>query len=215
MWRRISLVFVSFLVAGCFTTRRVDPTLKNAVEQQNATQLADALEQLIEDGRDTRSDREYAHYKVQAWRDGTAAYSFARALISARLAEQRGVTGLEQLKEAERYALRSISISPSFSNGAARRLLGTLYVMAGQHTRQGDSEAGLAMLEDLTQQFPDNVPNHLRLAEAYIVLGDVESSLEPLCRALVGRDALKGSERDLLVRLVAEAGGDESMSCGE
>ena len=201
------------LLAGCFATRRVDSTLKTAVAHQDATQLADALEQLIEEGRDTRSDREYAHYKIQAWRDGTAAYSFARALIAARLAEQRGVTGLEQVKEAERYALRSISISPTYSEGAARRLLGSLYVMAGQYTRQGDSEAGLAMLEDLAGQFPDNPRNHLRLAEAYIVLGDVESSIDPLCQTRGGEDSLKGSERDLLIRLVAEVGGDESLQC--
>ena len=207
-------MLIAFLLTGCFATQRVDSTLKNAVANQDATELADALEQLIEDDRDTRSDREYAHYKIQAWRDGTAAYSFARALIAARLAEQRGVTGLEQVKEAERYALRSISIAPTFSDGAARRLLGSLYVMAGQYTRQGDSEAGLAMLEDLAAQFPDSVRNHLRLAEAYIVLGDVESSLEPLCRARAGEASLKGSERELLVRLIADAGGEASWSCG-
>lgn len=207
-------VIGSLLLAGCFATRQVDPTLKTAVSEQDPMQLVDALELLIEEDRDSRSDREYAHYKIQAWQDGTAAYSFARAMIAARLAEQRGVTGLEQVKEAERYALRSISISPTFMDGAARRLLGSLYVMAGQYTRQGDSEVGLAMLEDLSSQFPEEPRNQLRLAEAYVVLGDVESAVAPLCRARTGTGGLKGSERELLTRLIAEAGGDESLSCG-
>ena len=70
------------------------------------------------------------------------------------------------------------------------------------------------MLEDLSAQFSEDPRNHLRLAEAYLVLGDVESAVTPLCRAQTGTASLKGSERELLTRLVAEAGGDEALSCG-
>lgn len=208
------MLLVCLLLTGCFSTRNVDASLQRAVDQQDALALADALETLIERGEDTRSDREYAHFKVQAWSDGTAAYNYARAMLAARLAEQRGIAGLEQVKDAEKYALRSISISPTFQDGAARRLLGSLYVMAGQYTRHGDSEAGLAMLQDLAAQFPDDSRNQLRLAEAFIVLGDVEMAVEPLCEARAREDgALRVSEEALLVRLIAEAGGEEMLEC--
>ena len=62
------------------------------------------------------------------------------------------------------------------------------------------------MLEDLVEQYPTDGRNHLRLAEALISLGDVESAVEPLCQAR-GLDAqFKVSERELLGRLEAEAG---------
>ena len=193
----------------------MDASLKSAVQSQDAIAVATALEELIEAGEDTRSDREYAYYKLQAFNDGTAGYSYARALVAARLAERRGVAGLEQVKEAEAYAMRSISISPTYRDGDARRLLASLYVMAGSYTRHGDSEAGLAMLEDLVEQYPTDGRNHLRLAEALISLGDVESAVEPLCQAR-GLDAqFKVSERELLGRLEAEAGGEDTLGCSD
>ena len=52
-------------------------------------------------------------------------------------------------------------------------MLGTLYVIApGALVKHGDSERGLELLEGLVSEHPEIVENHLRLAEAYIALGD-------------------------------------------
>ena len=60
----------------------------------------------------------------------TAAYAFARAAVTGRLVQQRGLRGASLVGEVERWALRSRELDPDFRDGAATRLLGTLYVIA-------------------------------------------------------------------------------------
>ena len=114
--------------------------------------------------------------------------------------------------DADIYVIDTQSLEP-VSGGAAQRLLGTMYVMAGKHTEHGDSERGLELLEALAERHPEDPVNHVRLGEAYVSLGDPEGAFEPLCRALDGRDELPAEERRLLDQLVADLGGVEVLAC--
>ena len=76
----------------------------------------------------------------------------------------------------------------------------------------GDSEQGLELLEQLVQEHPDVAENQLRLAEAYIALGDPEPAAPHLCVCLAQRAALRRDDQQLLDQLVATAG---TPDCGE
>ena len=52
---------------------------------------------------------------------------------------------------------------------------------------------------------PDELENHLRLAEAYLALGDPEPATTSLCRCRDAREALRRDERVLLDRLLEQA----------
>ncbi len=196
------------LLSGCASPPAVvNPELLTPAEQGDALATADALEALIERGADTLADREYAYAAVQQGEQDTAAYAFARAAVTGRLVQQRGLPGAKLVGEVEHWALRSRELDPGFRDGAATRLLGTLYVIApAAFLDRGDSEYGLELLEQLTQERPDMVENQLRLAEAYISLGDPEPATPHLCACLERRDALRRDDRELLARLVATAG---------
>ena len=115
----------------------------------------------------------------------------------------------------ERWALRSRTLDPDFRDGAATRLLGTLYVAApASFLEHGDSEQGIEMLEQLVQEHPDAVENHLRLAEAYIALSDPEPAAPHLCVCLAQRAALRRDDQQLLDQLVATAGTPDCESPG-
>jgi hypothetical protein len=178
-------------------------------------ELHDALEAKIADGTATERDRQQAHASIQAIADdGTAEYAFVRAALAGRLAQERGLAAIGLVKEVETWAMRSIERDPAYRRGEARRMLGTLYVLASKHVEHGDSEEGLTLLEDLVAEYPDDVVNHLRLGEGYVALGDPEGGFEALCRAHAGRSALSREEVELLNGLIEDAGGMEALGCG-
>jgi FimV-like protein len=107
--------------------------------------------------------------------------------------------------EAEKYARMSREMDPNFRDGAATRMLGSLYVLApADMVKHGDSEDGISMLEELAKQRPEVPQNQLRLAEAYIALGDKDSARDPLCKAVAMRGSFRRDDQVLLDKLVDE-----------
>jgi len=132
---------------------------------------------------------------------------FARAAVTGRLVQQKGLLAAHLVPEIERCARRSRDLDPDFRGGAATRLLGTMYVMAPAVLLQhGNSEEGLLLLEGLVQTHPTVPENHLRLAEAYIALGDPAPAAPHLCRCLADKAALRPDDQRLLQQLVDNAG---------
>jgi hypothetical protein len=116
--------------------------------------------------------------------------------------------------EMEKWTRYSLKLDAKFRDGVARRMLGTLYVLApASMLSGGDSEAGLELLEDQLARYPQDISNHLRLAEAYLALDDPEPASQPLCVCITKRDQLRPSERRLLERLIEVAGGREQLVC--
>jgi len=205
---RAAFVLALCLAAACATRRGpVHEELRSAAERNDALATADALEALIAQGADTPADREFAYDAVRAREEDTAAYAFARATVTGRLVQQRGLLGGNLVADIERWALRSRELDPDFRDGAATRLLGTLYVLApAALLEHGDSEHGLALLEEIQQRHPNSLENHLRLAEAYISLGDPAPAEPHLCACIVGRASLRRDDQQLLDQLLATAG---------
>jgi hypothetical protein len=185
----------------------VDPELHAAAQQGDALAMSDALEALIESGAATPADREFAYLAVSNVAGATAAESFARAAVTGRLVQQRGLRGAPLIGEVERWALRSRTLDPGFRNGAATRLLGTLYVIApGALVKHGDSERGIELLEGLVSEHPEIVENQLRLAEAYIALGDPDPAGPSLCVCIAQRAELRRDDQQLLDQLLGTTG---------
>ena len=191
------------------------PVFAAAIEARDAIGVYEALEGLIAAEKDSRDDRQLAYDAILGWDDGSAAYAFARAALAGRLVEKRGLQASDLVAEVEAYALRCRAQEPDFREGAATRMLGTLYVLApGRFLKQGDSEKGLEILEGEVAAHPERVVGRLRLAEAYIALGEVDPALPHLCAAIAGEAQLGAEERRLLRRLIADAGGDAALGCG-
>jgi hypothetical protein len=196
------------LSAACASRRAVvHPELSAAGDRQDDLALSDALEALIGARKDTPADRQYAYETIRRHEVDTAPALFARALVTGRLVQQKGLLAANLIPEIERSALRSRDLDPGFRNGAAARLLGTLYVMAPAVLLQhGDSETGIELLEDLVQTHPEDLENHLRLAEAYIALNDVAPAGPHLCRCVANKAALGPDDQALLRQLLDGAG---------
>lgn len=189
------------------STAGISPALVTAHEQRDALAVADALEDLISEGNDRAEDRQYAYNVVRAKPVDTAEYTYARAVVTGRLVQQRGLLGADLVGEVEHYARRSRELNPNFRTGAATRMLGTLYVIAPPALlRHGDSETGLELLEGLAQAHPEVIENHLRVGEAYIALGDPEPSKEHLCRCQAEQARMRRDDRMLLAQLMKDAG---------
>lgn len=197
------------LTAGCwsFATGPTHVSMMEIAAKGDALAISDALEQLIAEGKDSVADRELALNAVRAKEEQTAAYAFARAAITGRVVQSRGLTGAGLVAEVEKWALLSRKLDPSFRNGAATRLLGTLYVMAPSGwLEHGDSEQGLELLEGLRKAHPEQLENHLRVAEAYIALGDAPSAIPSLCICRARRSELRRDDQLLLDHLFSDAG---------
>jgi hypothetical protein len=195
-----------FAVA-CATGAPVSPALELAAERRDPLAVADTLEALIAEDEDSPADREYAYTAVTRGEEDTAAYAFARAIVTGRLVQQRGLLGASLVDDVEDWALRSRELDPAFRDGAATRLLGTLWVLApASLLSYGDSERGLELLDSLVRDYPGGIQNHLRLAEAYIALHDPEPAEPHLCVCLANRAALRRDEQQLLDQLVIVAG---------
>lgn len=168
--------------------------------------VADALEGLIASGADTPGDRRYAYERVSTREAKSAEDALARAIVAGRLAQVSGLGAPGLVAEVERYAGLSASLDDSLRSGAAKRLLGTLYVMApASLLEHGDSEAGLALLQGVVERWPNHAGNHLRLAEAYVALGDPDPARPHLCFGAAHRSELRADERKLLDELYAQA----------
>jgi hypothetical protein len=197
------------LSAACwpFATGPTHGAITDIVQKGDALAISDALESLVAEGKDSPADRELALDTVRLHEQQTAAYAFARAAIAGRVVQSRGLTGAGIVSEVERWALLSKKLDPNFRNGAAGRLLGTLYVMApAGWLEHGDSEQGLTLLEDLVKAHPEQLENHLRLAEAYLALGDAAPATPYLCRCHARRGELRRDDQLLLDHLFADAG---------
>jgi len=210
----VAALFALAVLAGCTAARPVRPAhpeLVALVEDGDALALSDALEALIAAGLATLADRQYAWAIVRTQHADTAAAAFARAAITGRVVQEQGLRAAKLVADVEEYARRSRALDPHFRDGAATRLLGTLYVIApATLLDHGDSETGLQLLEQLTAQHPDVPENHLRLAEAYVTLRDHDPARPHLCFCLARRTALRPDEQALLRGLIEEAG---SLTC--
>ncbi|HVN83251.1 MAG TPA: tetratricopeptide repeat protein [Candidatus Binatia bacterium] len=207
-WMRpyaLLLVATVFSIAGCAPRKPAHHEL--IVADGDILALSDSLEALIGDGRDTPADREYAYEIAHRRTDDTASVQFARAAITGRLVQQKGLLAADLVSDIERSARRSRELDPNFRNGAATRLLGTLYVMAPAPLLQhGDSETGVELLEGLAEARPDVPENRLRLAEAYIALSDPDPARSHLCFCLEHIGALRRDDQQLLAQLIANVG---------
>lgn len=210
---RLRLTVLALAAAGfssaCwpFATGPTHVSITEVAAKGDALAVCDALEALIAEGKDSPADRELALKAVRVHEEQTAAYAFARAAVTGRVVQSRGLTGAGLVSDVEKWALLSKKLDPGFRNGAAARLLGTLYVMApAGWLEHGDSEQGLELLEGLVKEHPEQLENHLRLAEAYIALGDPAPATPYLCRCLARRVDLRRDEQQLLDHLFADAG---------
>jgi hypothetical protein len=215
---RLALVLLSCTAVSCAMVRSgaVHRELESAVATNDELAISDALENLIATGADTPADRQLAYDSICNDDADTAPATFARAAVTGRLVQQRGLLGADLVDDVERSAMRSRELDPDFRAGAATRLLGTLYVIAPAiYLEHGDSERGLELLEGLVEARPDIPENHLRLAEAYIALRDPTPAQPHLCRALEARDALRRDDQVLLDRLVESVGGADCGSVND
>jgi tetratricopeptide (TPR) repeat protein len=205
---------LGLLGMACKPSGSVDPSIAQA-DPADPVALYELLEQRIAAGTDSEADRNAALEQLRAIPDDeTAASAYVRAAVVGRVAEGRGLKALELLEEMQTWALLSIERDPNYRDMAATRMLGTLYVLAGQHLADGDSEQGLELLEDVVDAHPDAPTNHLRLAEGYIALGDPEPAYPSLCLAQSRRAQLSGEEQRLLDGLLKDIG-DAELGCAE
>jgi hypothetical protein len=204
---RLVALASAWLALDCAMVRGpVSPRLEAAAESGDALAVSDALEALIAAGEDTPADRECAYQAVTRHEEETAAYAFARATVAGRLVQKRGLLAANLVGQVEDWAMRSRELDPGFRDGAATRLLGTLWVLApASLLDHGDSERGLHLLEGLVRKYPDSAHDHLRLAEAYIALHDPEPAESHLCFCLANEAALRPDEQKLLHQLLVLA----------
>jgi hypothetical protein len=207
-----ALVSLAGACSGAIAPLR--PELQLAADRRDALALSDELERLIDLQKATEDDREAAYHAVKQWEEKTAAYAFARAALAGRLAQVRGLSAIGLVAEAERYARLSMKLDAGFRDGAATRMLGTMYVLApAALLEHGDSETGLELLEQLVDDRPDLLDNHLRVAEAYVALGDPDPAFEHLCRCQAERAKLRADAQRLLDKLIEDAGGLAELGC--
>ena len=205
----VLVVVAATLATGCWAPHVGPPqdAMAAVAATGDALAISDALEKLVAEGKDTQADREFAMKAIRARPENTAAYAFARAAVTGRVVQSRGLGGAGLVSDVEHWAELSRKLDPNFREGAATRALGTLYVMAPSGwLEHGDSEQGLEMLEGLVKAHPNTLENHLRLAEAYVALGDPGSAKPYLCHCLTHKAQLRRDDQQLLDHLVSDAG---------
>jgi hypothetical protein len=201
-------------LSGCLVAH-LRPPLRAAAVKHDAVALMDALERIIDRREATTQDREGAYAAVRQWTADTPGYALARAVLAGRVAQIRGVTAVTLVRQVEKWARLSMELDPGYRNGHARRVLGTLYVLApASLVAHGDSEVGIELLEEQRSAHPTEPSNHLRLAEAFLALDDPEPAAAHLCFCIEKQAALRPSDRRLLKRLIDVAGGTAELDCG-
>src|SRR4051794_6559798 len=79
-------------LAGCWgIPAPVHSQLVAAVQRSDALAISDALEALIAEGTVTSTDRNFALEKIREHEENTVAYAFARAAITGRVVQHRGL----------------------------------------------------------------------------------------------------------------------------
>lgn len=190
------------------------PELHEAAQSRDLNAIYETLESLIDERKATERDRAFAYQEArQVGDDGSAEWAFLQASIIGRYAETRGLKALALVREVEKLAKLSLERDADFRGHAAQRMLGSLYVMAGDHLEGSDSEIGLEMLEDLVDRDPEDPLHQLRLAQGYVFLGDPDPAMEFLCFVDTKRDALRPDEQRVLDRLFTDVGGRELAGC--
>lgn len=206
--RRVLLGLALAGLSACAVLRPAGyADFKAAVSGGRAIDIYDTLEALIAEDDDTRRDRKDAFRAVRNRNEDTAEFQFAWAAIAGRIVQQRGLLAVNLVPEIEDHARRSVELDPTFRNGAATRLLGTMYVIApSTFVEHGNSELGLEMLEGLVAEYPDDPENRLRTAEAYIALNDPEPAGPHLCACIAVKETMRKDDQKLLENLIADAG---------
>jgi hypothetical protein len=206
----LPLPLILLLLSGCGTPPPKTPVpapLEAAIEAHDAVAIADALDALIGEGQDSGRDRQLAYDRVHEKEEPTAAYAYARAMVTGRLVQTKGLMAALLVREMEAWAEKSRALDPAFRDGAASRMLGSLYVLAPSSLlAHGDSEKGLEILEKTRKDHPGALENHLRYAEALIALGDAGPATEPLCKCLAEKAKLRKDDQRLLDKLFQDAG---------
>jgi hypothetical protein len=211
----LAVTLTVFALAGCGPLKGLRVPFPTMGPEVDCLVVYDELEALIENGTDTPAVRERAYERVRKSPCDTAGGAFGRAAITGRFVQQKGLLAANLVRDVEFYARRSRDLEPAFRDFAATRMLGTLYVLApAALLKHGDSEIGLEMLETLTREHPDVPENHLRLAEAYISLGDGASARPHVCQVLAARANLRRDQQALLAQLFAQlTAGGKSLGC--
>jgi tetratricopeptide (TPR) repeat protein len=213
MRRMLLAAILAAASAGPGCKPKADLNNPSFADTRSAVEVYERLEALIDAQKDTKQDREDAYALVLKQADTSPEYFFARAAVAGRLAENRGLQALGLVTETEDYARRVRAADPDFREGAATRMLGTLYVLAPPSlVKHGDSETGLELLEAEVKAHPDRLVSQLRLAEAYIALGDPEPAKDHLCIVRRSEAQLSAGDRRLLGKLLADAG---KIECSE
>lgn len=112
---------------------------------------------------------------------GRVAFAMGQALLWGRSAQGRGLSGLSAFRRAESWAAKAYARDPEFMNGMPRRVLGSMWALGGEHLKDADSEQGLELLTDQVNRYPKAPENALRLVQALLALGDLESGQEVYC----------------------------------
>jgi hypothetical protein len=183
-------------------------TLIEIASKGDALATSDALEALIADGKDTPTDREFALKSITLHPQPGAGYAFARAAVTGRVVQSRqGISGLGLVGDVARWGELSRKLDPEFREGAATRLLGTLYTQAPSSLlpNGGGPEQGLEMLEGLVRKHPLTPENHLRLAEALVFQNDADSATPHICWCTCHRAELRRDDQILLDHVIADA----------
>ena len=165
MRRMLLAAILAAASAGPGCKPKADLNNPSFADTRSAVEVYERLEALIDAQKDTKQDREDAYALVLKQADTSPEYFFARAAVAGRLAENRGLQALGLVTETEDYARRVRAADPDFREGAATRMLGTLYVLAPPSlVKHGDSETGLELLEAEVKAHPDRLVSQLRLA---------------------------------------------------
>lgn len=210
----VAVGFAVLTAAGCGPLRGLKVPLPMGTPV-DCLAVSDGLEALIENGTDTLAAREAAYDKVRQAPCEGAGQSFGRAAVTGRVVQQKGLLAANLVRDVEFYARRSREIEPGFRDFASTRMLGTLYVHApAALLKHGDSETGLETLETLAREHPTVPENHLRLAEAYVSLGDNASARPHVCQCLGMRTRLRRDDQNLLNQIFAQlTAGGKSLGC--
>jgi hypothetical protein len=204
-----ALALLACLTAAC-GPNLPDPGLTkilDAARLGDALAVSDALEVLIAEGSDKQDHRERALDIIRAHPETTAAYAFARAAVTGRVLQKRGlITGVPLVGDVAHWADVSRKLDPAFRRGAATRLFAILCTQAPPPLLPSgcDAESGIAMLVALIKKY-DDVENHLRLAEALLSQGDVASAVPELCICIQRKGELRHDEQILLETLLSDA----------
>ncbi len=213
---RVALAAVAAIgliaASGCGQLKRIPLPIGTTID---CLAVSDELEGLIEKGTDTPAAREVAYEKVRQSPCEGAGQSFGRAAVTGRIVQQKALLAANLVRDVETYARRSRDLEPTFRDYASTRMLGTLYVLApAALLKHGDSETGLELLETLVHDHPDVPENRLRLAEAFVSLGDTESARPQICRCLNVRDRFRRDDQQLLNQLFSQlTAGGKSLGC--